>query len=122
MTAGAFERPRHPSVFLLQRKDGEYVEVLDLFKPLSEIPEMDTSYFQPWTLDKLYQVEPGLATIAAQTVAQRWKRQYQARRTAYVQSKREAWELIGWYARDPRLRSSGAWDCYFRYILGELRI
>lgn len=34
MTAGAFERPRHPSVFLLQRKDGEYVEILDLFKPL----------------------------------------------------------------------------------------
>ena len=47
------------------------MEVLDLFKPLSEIPEMDTSYFQPWTLDKLYQVEPGLATIAAQTVALR---------------------------------------------------
>lgn len=42
------------TAFLLQGKDGEYAEVLDLFKQLSEIPEMDTRYLQPWTLDKLY--------------------------------------------------------------------
>lgn len=98
------------------------MEVLDLFKPLSEIPEMDTSYFQPWTLEMLYTVEPKLATIAAKAVAQRRRRQYQARRDAYVKAKQEAWELIGWYARDPRLRSQGAWDCLFRYILDELNI
>lgn len=86
MTAGAFERPRRPSVFLLQGKDGEHVEVLDLFKPLSEIPEMDTSYFQHWTLDKLYQVEPELKAIAARTVTQK-RRRYPAKRTAYVQAK-----------------------------------
>lgn len=121
MTAGAFERPRRPSVFLLQGKDGEYVEVLDLFKPLSEIPELDTSYFQPWTLDKLYQVEPELEAIAAQAVAQK-RHRWLARRAAYVQAKSAAWDLVGWYARDPRLRSMGAWDCLFRYILDELKL
>lgn len=98
------------------------MEMLDLFKPLSEIPEMDTSYFKPWTLDKLYQVESELKEIAARAAAQRRRRQYQARWSAYVTAKHEAWQLVGWYARDPRLRSSGAWDCLFRYILDQLNI
>ena len=121
MTAGAFERPRRPSVFLLQGKDGEHVEALDLFKPLSEIPEMDTSYFKPWTLGMLYEVEPELEAIATRAVAQK-RRRYPAKRTAYVQAKDAAWKLAGWYARDPRLRSKEAWDCLFRYILDELNI
>ena len=44
------------------------------------------------------------------------------RRAVYVEAKDAAWELVGWYARDPRLRSQGAWDCLFRYILDELNI
>lgn len=70
----------------------------------------------------LYTVEPELAAIAARAVAKRRRRQYQARREAYVTAKHEAWQLVGWYARDPRLRSQGAWDCLFRHILDELRI
>lgn len=92
-----------------------------MFKPLSEIPEMDTSYFQPWTLDKLYQVEPELKVITARAVAQK-RRRWPARRAAYVQAKSAAWKLVGWYARDPRLRNCAAWDCLFRYILDELNI
>ena len=41
---------------------------------------------------------------------------------AYEAAKKAAWKLVGWYARDPRLRNSGAWDCYSRYILGKLKI
>ena len=98
------------------------MELVNLFKPLSEFPEMDTSYFKPWTLEMIYQVEPELKAIAARAVAQRWRRQYQARQNAYVTAKHEAWQFVGWYARDPRLRCSAAWDCLFRYILDELNI
>lgn len=97
------------------------MEVADLFKTLSEYPEMDTGYFQPWTLDKLYQVEPELKAIAVRAVAQRGRR-YPVKRAAYAQAKDAAWQLVGWYARDPRLRSQGACDCLFRYILDELNI
>lgn len=102
-------------------KEGENVEAVKLFKPFSEIPEADTSYFRLWTLDKLYQVEPELKEIAARAVAQR-RRRYPAKRVAYVKAKDTAWELVGWYARDPRLRNQGAWDCFFDYILDELNI
>ena len=97
------------------------METVDLFKPLSEVPEMDTSYFLPWTLDKLYQVEPELESIAHQAMKQK-RRRYPERRTAYVEAKDAVWALVGWYARDPRLRNKGAWDCLFRYILNELNI
>lgn len=63
--------PAAPPSFYCKGRTGEYVELLDLFKPLSEIPEMDTSYFKPWTLGMLYEVEPELVAIAAKTV---WKR------------------------------------------------
>lgn len=90
---------------------------------LDEIPEPDTSYFLPWTLDMLYQVEPELKEIAARTLAPKPKRRkFDAKIDAYNAAKDDAWKLVGWYARDPRLRSQGAWDCYFDYILDELRI
>lgn len=113
--------PAAPPSFYCKGRTGEYVELLDLFKPLSEIPEMDTSYFKPWTLGMLYEVEPELEAIATRAVAQK-RRRYPAKRTAYVQAKDAAWKLAGWYARDPRLRSKEAWDCLFRYILDELNI
>lgn len=97
------------------------MEVLDLFKPLSEAPEMDTSRFQAWMLDKLYQVEPELEAIAAQAVAQK-RRQFLVKLEAYEAAKYAAYELVGWYARDPRLRSCEAWDCFFNYILDQLNI
>lgn len=86
-----------------------------------EIPPPDTSHFLPWALDMLYQVEPGLKEIAARAVDQKRRRVY-ARYDAYTAAKDAAWELVGWYARDPRLRSSDAWNCFFDYILNQLNI
>lgn len=97
------------------------MELMDLFITADKLPEPDTSHFLPWTLDMLCQVEPELKEIAAQTVAQK-RRRFYARHDAYEAAKNAAWMLLGWYARDPRLRSSGAWDCYFDYILDQLNI
>ena len=72
-------------------------------------------------LKMLYQVEPELKEIAARTVAQK-RRRFYARIAAYEAAKKDAWNLLGWSARDPRLRSSKAWDCFFRYILDQLNI
>lgn len=79
----------------------------------------DASHFRKWTLGMLYAVEPELEVIAARTMA---RKRRGAKLNAYEDAKKAAWKLVGWYARDPRLRNSGAWDCYFRYILGELKI
>lgn len=81
----------------------------------------DTSHSRKWTLGMLYAVEPELEAIAVRAAGQRRQRSWQ-RHFAYVAAKKAAWKLVGWYARDPRLRSSEAWDCYFRYILEELKI
>lgn len=81
----------------------------------------DTSHSRKWTLGMLYAVEPELEVIAARTAAQK-RRRVEQRHFAYAAAKKAAWKLVGWYARDPRLRSSEAWDCYFRYILEELKI
>lgn len=73
------------------------------------------------TLQMLYATEPELEAIAKQAAAQK-QRPVDDKYRAYVVAKRAAWELVGWSARDPRLRSSEAWDCYFRYILEELKL
>lgn len=87
----------------------------------AELPKPDTSHFIPWSLDMLYQIEPDLKEIVSRTLAQKRRRFYD-KIDAYTAAKDAAWELVGWYARDPRLRSIGAWDCYFDYIVEELRI
>lgn len=86
-----------------------------------DIPAADESYFMPWTLEMLYSVEPRLRRIAERTISQRRRRVYN-RLKAYSAAKHAAEKLVGWGARDPRLRSSGAWDCYFNYILDELNL
>ena len=96
-------------------------DFLKLFKPASEIPEPDTSYFLPWNLEMLYQIEPELKEIAERNLVSRRCR-FEKKRAAYEAIKNAAWELLGWYARDPRLRSKEAWECYFGYILDELNI
>lgn len=87
----------------------------------AEVPELDTSYFLSWNPEMLYELEPKLRDIAARTVEQKRKKFYD-RIDAYVAAKHAAERLVGWFARDPRLRSSGAWDCYFNQILEELRL
>lgn len=95
--------------------------ITGLLMTAAELPEPDTSSVKPWALDMLCQVEPELEAIAAKAVGHN-RRRCQARLDAYTKAKHEALKLVGWYARDPRLRSTGAWDCFFRYILNELRI
>ncbi len=69
----------------------------------------------------LYQVEPELRQIADKALAH--KRQgVQKRIDAYTTAKNEAESLVDWFARDPRLRSSGAWDCFFHHVLEELNL
>ena len=90
-------------------------------KRASEIPEPDTSYFLPWSLGMLYGVEPDLEGIARKASRQK-RRGFFRRLDAYVGAKHEAEKLVGWFARDPRLRSSGAWDCFFNHVLEELKL
>lgn len=98
-----------------------YAELSTLFARASDIPETDTSYMLPWSLEMLYEIEPDLMDIAKEAVSQK-RRRFYAKHEAYNEAKNAANELLGWGARDPRLRSSGAWDCFFRYILNELNI
>lgn len=77
---------------------------------------------EKYTLETIFEIEPGLKEIAKRAVSMK-RAPVQKRHRAYIQAKIDAWELIGWEARDPRLANSRAWDCYFRdYILKELRI
>lgn len=92
-----------------------------MLKMANSISESDTDNSRKWTLGMLYAVEPGLEAIARRTAAQK-RRRVEQRHFAYAAAKKAAWKLVGWSARDPRLRSSGAWDCYFQYIVKELRI
>lgn len=87
----------------------------------ADIPEPDTSHFLPWSLGMIYGVEPRLEQIARKAVRQK-RRGFFRRLDAYATAKKEAYKLVGWEARDPRLRCHGAWDCYFDYILEELNL
>lgn len=69
----------------------------------------------------VYEVEPDLEQIAAWAVSQRGRR-YQAKLETYEKVKAEADRLVGWRARDPRLRCSAAWDCYMRHVVKRLGI
>lgn len=85
----------------------------------SDIPADDHSYFIPWSLAMVYAVEPSLETIRRrafdQALLKSHKRGTSKRngiQEAFVEAKNSAIKLIGWYARDPRLRSQAAWDFY----------
>lgn len=69
----------------------------------------------------LFDVEPDLQKIAQDAVSSKGER-FLIKREAYVKAKDAAFDLVGWNAADPRLRSKGAWDCLFDYILSELNI
>ena len=93
-----------------------------LFIRASDIPTPDTSYMLPWSLEMLYEIEPKLKELADRAISCKRKRSYQVKRSAYVKARNASWELVGWGARDPRLRSSEAYDCFIRHILDELNI
>ncbi len=83
--------------------------------------QISKTHFIPWRVDMLYEIEPRLAEIAAEAKSQRRSRA-RDRWRAYGRAKHRAWYLVGWCARDPRLRNSGAWDCYIRHITRALNI
>ena len=86
----------------------------------SEFPT-NTSYMKPWRLDLIYEIEPGLKRVANRATAHK-RHGFYKRLAAYAEAKAAADRLLGWGARDPRLRSSGAWNCYFNFVLRELRL
>jgi len=73
------------------------------------------------SLDTIYEAEPELRAIAESATRYR-RRGRGVRLSAYEDAKREARPLVGWYARNPRLKNSAAWDCFFRHIIRALRI
>ena len=88
-------------------------------KSASDIPDMDTSHFIPWNIGMLYQVEPDLKEIVEETISFHRKAPVK-RANAYAKANVRAEKLVGCEARDPRLRNSGAWDCFIHYILAYL--
>ena len=81
----------------------------------------EEAYLLPWRLWMLYQIEPGLIDIALKALSKK-RRSVSVRLEAYGEAKEAADMLLGWGARDPRLRSCAAWDCFFNYICDELNI
>lgn len=92
-----------------------------MIRKAADFPAPDTGHFRDWTLKMLYEVEPQLKDIADRAIAKKcWC--FEKKLEAYVTAKNDAWKLVGWEARDSRLRSHQAWDCFFNYILEELKI
>ena len=69
-----------------------------------------------WELWMIFEVEPKLKTIGEEAL-QRFEGAPDQREQAYYWAKDDFSLLVGWEARDPRLRSSGAYDCYTGWIL-----
>ncbi len=90
-------------------------------KRASDIPKPDTSYFIPWRLKMVYEVEPELKRIADKAYIS-GNEEFYERLDIYAGIKHDAESLVGWFARDPRLRSSGAWDCFFHHVLEGLKL
>lgn len=70
--------------------------------------------------DTLCYEEPALAEIADR--AGNCRRRYPERVLEYERSKETACGLVGWGARNPRLETSAAWECFSRYIAKILRV
>ena len=73
------------------------------------------------SLVEIFAIEPNLKTVADNAFLHR-RRRFSGRIGAYERVKDAARELVGWNAKDPRLRTSAAWDCFFDYILEGLRL
>lgn len=74
------------------------------------------------TIEMIYQIEPQLKVLANEVLREKSLSDFYAKFDAYTKLKNKAHDLIGWCAQDPRLRNSGAWDCYFDYVLDELEV
>ena len=72
-------------------------------------------------LAEILAIEPNLKTVADNAFLHK-RRGFLRRIDAYERAKDSAWELVGWDAKNPRLRTSAAWNCFFDYILKGLRL
>ena len=88
----------------------------------SEIPAPDKSYMLPWSLEMMYEIEPRLKKIADRALEVKGSQKDDVLINAYTKARSECYELVGWAARDPRLRSTEAYDFYTDYIIAELDI
>lgn len=87
--------------------------------PVSSVPPQDHSHFIPWSLAMIYAVEPSLETIRRRAFDQALLGTHKRRavkknavNNAFVEARNSSDKLIGWNARDPRLRSSEAYEFY----------
>lgn len=93
----------------------------DLEELFEKILEPDTSHFLPWNIEMIYQVEPSLAEVVLKCRKNAiTKDRYEY--DVYSEVKEETCDLVGWNARDPRLRSTGAYDCFIHEVIDALEI
>ena len=75
------------------------------FKPLPK--------FELWMI---FEVEPDLKRLGLEAL-ELFRGSPEQRTNAYYWAKDEFSLLVGWEARDPRLRSEEAYDCYTDWLL-----
>ena len=82
---------------------------------------MEMNRSENLSLAEILEMEPALKCVSDRAFSHRRKRL--ARKfEIYEQSKSDAWPLVGWGARNPLLRTSSAWDTFFRNLRKVLRI
>lgn len=81
----------------------------------------DTSHFIPWNVEMIYQIEPLLKQVVEDCRKKR-RRDWYTRLEIYGNVKNETENLVGWFARDPRLRSEEAYDCFIDEVIDALGI
>lgn len=86
---------------------------------ITDIPGEDTSYFTPWNIGMLYEVEPGIRLIIEDCKNER-RKEFCYKCKIYSKAKMDSYKLVGWMARDPRLRSTGAYDCFIKALVDAL--
>lgn len=78
---------------------------------------------QPCSIETLFDIESMLKALADEAISHRRSRSHHVKRLAYVEARNEAAKyLVGIHARDPRLRSSEAYDCFANHILKALNL
>lgn len=83
---------------------------------LMRVSELKQEPLPGWQLWMIFEVEPQLKYLGEKALG-RFKRDPDRRGKAYRWAKPYFLPLVGWSARDPRLRSQEAYDCYTDWIL-----
>lgn len=86
-----------------------------------EKSENRTSHFIQWKPDMIYDIEPYLRAIVTQARCDMIEKGID-RYKLYEEIKRNAENYVGDMARDPRLRSHGAWMCFINDVCDSLEM